>query len=304
MHAPARFLPAALLLPALLASCTFQPVFPRTAQTKHLDLDGPPPDVVIFSVSGRCGPPCRAPRDNWDYLSARGTVDALANTFTGQGLSVQVAGYADNALSTFYPVKVSSPQHGYAALDNDFMTMKTKWMNRADAPYVVLLGHSHGAVWTHHLVHSNPGVPVALQIDLDGICASWALDHSKDLEKHPVDRPGEPRAVEACNFLPLKNLQVRDKDLVWPNVTYNLVVQSKKAPAAASPSGGLFFNYLFEMTPHVRPDGSSSGIEHYRSVREDHSAVAYPNSEAMKWVLSRTGEIAAGWKVQDERMGR
>lgn len=285
--------PALLYLLPALVGCA--PIIPSTATSKHLDLNSPPPDVVIFAMSGRCTQPCRAPRDNYDYLASRGTVDILAKTLEAQGLSVQVASYADNSLATYQPLKVATEQHGYAALKSDFNRMKAQWFGKPNAPRIVLLGHSHGSVWLHHLVQLNPYVPFALQIDLDGICASWSLDHAANLSTQPVDSPGEPRAIDACNVVRAGNVTVRGKDIVMPNVAYDLEVQSKRLPNRTSQSGGLLVNYTFDYTPNVRLDGSSKGIELFISPREDHSAVSYPNSDAMTWILQRTREISKDW---------
>ncbi len=294
-----RLLPVALAV--LAVGC--RPALNFESQSDPLSPAGPPPDVVVLAVSGRCGPPCKAPRDNWDYLRARGTLDAVANVIAAQGYHVQTASYADNALDTFQPLKVREPQRGYAALVSDFAAMRAAWFGKSQQrpPRIVLLGHSHGSVWLHHLARVNPEVPFALQIDLDGICASWNLDHRADLAVHPVDPPGQPRAIDACNLEPVGRTMLRSKDVVWPNVARDLEVQSKRLPSGPGDSGGSYVNYLFEVTANTRQDGSSQGIERFVSRREDHSAVAYPNSEAMKWVLTRTGEIAAGWKAQDER---
>lgn len=311
-----------LSLAVLLVGC--RPLVPLMAHTDPLNTAGPPPDVVVLAMSGRCGPPCRAPRDNWDYLSSRGTLDAVAGAIAAQGYTVQVAGYADNALESFQPLKVSTTQRGYAALAKDFARIKAAWLNsggpeplpadqlaqrpsvqgkltqsKPHQPRIVLLGHSHGSVWLHYLAQTNPDVPFALQIDLDGICASWNLDHGVDLAAHPVEQKGQPKAIDACDLRRIGNGQMRGKDIVWPNVAIDLEVQSKRLPSGLSDSGGFYINYLFEVTPNMRPDGTTTGIERYISWREDHSAVTYPNSDAMKWVLRRTAEIAAGWKLQD-----
>lgn len=286
--------PAFLFLLPALVGCA--PILPQAATSKHLDLQGPPPDVVILAMSGRCSQPCRAPRDNYDYLASRGTVDILAKALEAQGLSVQVASYADNSLESYQPLKVATVQHGYAALKSDFNRMRAQWFGKPTAPRIVLLGHSHGSVWLHHLAQVNPYVPFALQIDLDGVCASWSLDHATNLAVQPVDSPGEPRAIDACNVVRAGNVNVRGKDIVLPNVAYDLEVQSKRLPKRPSESGGLLVNYTFDYTPNVRPDGSSKGIEMFISAREDHSAVSYPNSDAMKWVLERTREITKDWK--------
>ena len=295
-----------LSLAVLLVGC--RPLVPLVAHSDPLNTAGPPPDVVVLAMSGRCGPPCKAPRDSWDYLSSRGTLDAVASAIAAQGYTVQVAGYADNALESFQPLKVSTPQRGYAALAKDFARMKSAWFGpspqgKSHAPRLVLLGHSHGSVWLHYLAQTNPDVPFALQIDLDGICASWNLDHGQDLAAHPVEQAGQPKAIDACDLRRVGKGQMRGKDIVWPNVAINLEVQSKRLPSGLSDSGGFYINYIFEVTPNMRPDGSTDGVERYISWREDHSAVTYPNSDAMKWALRRTAEIAAGWKLQDRRSG-
>lgn len=292
-----RFLFALLLL--LLSACA--PIVQFPAASPHLNLQGPPPDVVVIAVSGRCGPPCLAPRDNWDYLASRGTLDAVADAIAEQGYSVQVASYAGSALATYKSIKVGGEQHGYAALVRDFTQMKAEWFGKPHAPRLVLLGHSHGSVWLHHLARVNPYIPFALQIDLDGICASWTLDHRRTLEQEKIDLPGDPLAINACEGVNVAGKTKSAKDVVWPNVQRNLEIQSKRLPARISDSGGFYLNYLFDLAPNLRPDGSSSGIERYISPREDHSAISYPNSDAIQWVLEKTRSIVKEWQVQDGR---
>lgn len=284
---------------AALSGCA--PLQMKSARNAPLDLNGPPPDVVVLAMSGRCTQPCRAPRDNYDYLTSRGTLDALADVFTAQGLSVQVAGYADNALAEFQPLKVVSPQQGYAALWNDYQQLRLRWMNQPRPPRVVLLGHSHGAVWLHQLVRNNPSVPVALQIDLDSNCALWTLDHRENLAQIRLEPPELFPALRTCDLVSIEGQPRRNKDIVWPNVAYNLEVQSKRLPAPAGPTGGSWINYTFELTRNVRPDGGTGGIEHFVSTREDHSNVAYPDSDAVRWVLERTRELARFWNATPAR---
>ncbi|MFC5847697.1 hypothetical protein [Deinococcus petrolearius] len=287
----------------LLVGCA--PEVLRPIRSQALDTAGPVPDVVVVAVSGRCGPPCQAPYDNWDYLSARGTLDAVAGVLSAQGLRTQVAGYASGAPLSWTSRKAPGVQRGYAALLRDMAAMQAAWFGperRAVGvrpPRLVLLGHSQGSVWLHHFVQTHPELPVALQIDLDGICIAWALDHGPELAATRLDRPGQPRAADACDLRRAAGRQVRGKDLVWDNVARDLEVQSKRLPSGLSAGGGLYVNYLFEVTPNLRPDGSSAGIERFVSAREDHSAVSYPGSDAVAWVLRRTAAIAAGWKTPD-----
>jgi hypothetical protein len=290
-----------LLGAPLLAGCA--PELLRTTQAPALDTTGPVPDVLVVAVSGRCGPPCQAPYDNWDYLSARGTLDAVAQVMTAQGLRTEVAGYASGAPLTWTSRKAPGQQRGYAALLRDMTAVQAAWFSpesRAagvQPPRLVLLGHSQGSVWLHHFAQTHPELPVALQIDLDGICIAWNLDHGPELAATGLDRPGAPRAADACDLLRVAGRQVRGKDLVWNHVERDLEVQSKRLPSRLSAGGGLLVNYLFELTPNIRPDGSSAGIERFVSAREDHSAVSFPGSDAMGWVLRRTAAIASSWKA-------
>ncbi|WP_216317997.1 hypothetical protein [Deinococcus aestuarii] len=294
---PARLLAPLLTLAVTLAGCA--PVTVRPARAPALDLSGPVPDVVILSVSGRCAPPCLPPRDNWDYLTSRGTVDLLADAIAGVGYRVQVAGYASNAAATYVSRQARAEQRGYAALAADFARMREVWLEKPRPPRLVLLGHSQGVAWLHHLARVNPDVPFALQIDLDGICAAWRSDHGAALRAQPPGTSGTPSALTACDLVRVPGRTLRNKDVVWPNVARHLEVLSKRLPARASESGGYLLNYLFDPTRNARPDGSTRGLEVFVSGREDHSAVSYPNSDALAWAAGRTVRLAQDWKRAD-----
>lgn len=274
-------LPALLAAPLFLAGCA--PLALTPARTPALDLGGPAPDVVVFAVSGRCGAACVAPRDNWDYLTARGTADRVADAIASAGYRVQLAGYAGGARASFVSPLTRSEQRGYAALSADYARLGTVW--REKRPRVVLLGHSQGVAWLHHLARAYPEQPVALQIDLDGICAAWHSDHGASLRA--AYAPARPSPAEACNLFRVAGRSLRGKDIVWPNVARNLEVQSGR------------LNYLFEVTPNARPDGSRTGLERHVSRREDHGAVSLPGSAAVGWVASRTAAIVQDWKRED-----
>ncbi|SMB92879.1 hypothetical protein [Deinococcus hopiensis] len=293
MRAP---LPCALLaVPLLLAGCI--PAAAVPTHTAALDFGGSAPDVVIFAMSGRCGTGCAAPRDNWDYLTARGTVDRLADVFAAAGYRVEAAGYASNAAPAFSSRLTHTPQRGYAALEADYARLQTAWPGQP-RPRVVLLGHSQGVAWLHHLARVTPEQPVALQIDLDGICAAWVSDHGAALASWPQD-PARPSPLEACSLFRLGSRTLRGKDIVWPNVARNLEVQSKRLPSLTGAGGGFAFNYLFEVTPNARVDGSVAGTERFVSAREDHSAVSYPNSDSLRWVSEHVTELTVDWKRAD-----
>ena len=291
---------APLLGALTLMGCT--PLYEvHPARTPALNLQGLPPDIVIFSMAGRCAPPCLAPRDNWDYLGSRGTLDRLADVFTAAGFSVQVAGYASNAAAGFSSEYIGGPQRGYEALRGDFERVRNTWMGSARLPRLVLLGHSQGSVWMHHLARVNPYVPVALQVDLDGICLAWKSDFGDGIRALEGTYGDEPSPLHACDAFTVAGRTVGAKDIVWPNVARNLEVQSKRVPARPSASGGWPVNYLFELTPNVRLDGTRTGIERFISSREDHSAISFPNSDALAWVTGKAAAVAAEWRLEDAR---
>ncbi|MBB6018432.1 hypothetical protein [Deinococcus radiopugnans] len=294
--------PLLTLLLGLVACTPLYVVHP--ARTPALNLQGPPPDVVIFSMSGRCGPPCLAPRDNWDYLGSRGTLDRLADVFTAAGYRVQVSGYASNAAATFSSEYIGGPQRGYEALRSDFARVAQTWMKAARPPRLVLLGHSQGSVWLHHLARVNPYVPVALQVDLDGICVAWKSDFGEGIRELGDVYGDEPSPLQACDAFTVAGRTVGAKDIVWPNVALDLEVQSKRLPARPGASGGWPVNYLFEVTPNVRLDGTRTGIERFISSREDHSAISFPNSDALAWVAVKAAAIAQQWQAEDARLDR
>ncbi|ANE44799.1 hypothetical protein SU48_05745 [Deinococcus puniceus] len=302
-----RLLPF-LFPPFLFLSLTgCVPIAVQSGRSEALNLAGPAPDVVLLSVSGRCGPPCVAPRDNWDYLTSRGTVDAVADELGAAGLSVQVAGYASNAAAQFESLQARTPQRGFGALLADFERLKNGWMKAPHPPRLVLLGHSQGVAWLHYLTRLHSEVPVALQIDLDGICTAWRADHAAGVRGLPAPQGGLPSALSACDSLsvPGAPLLTRGslslKDVVWPNVAANLEVQSKRLPARTNGSG-LLINYLFDPARNARLDGGAAGIQTYVSAREDHSAVSYPGSDAVKWVRGQIRPRAQEWKVQQGAM--
>ncbi|GHG29206.1 hypothetical protein CBQ26_04715 [Deinococcus indicus] len=285
---PARAAPLlALLLPALLG-CAPR-LSPQATRTPPLDPGGPAPDVVVLGVSGRCAPSCAAPRDNWDYLGSRGTLDALADVFTSRGLSVQARGYASHPASTFTPSALNIPQRGYAALQDDLNALKP-WLSAPRPPRLVLVGHSQGAVWLHHLTRANPSVSFDVQVDLDSICLGWHGDFAGLLRA----QPSEPSPLEACDVIRVAGRSLNIKDVVWPNVKLNLEVQSKRLPARSATTG-FPVNYLFELTPNTRLDGTRTGLERFVSALEDHSAVSYPRSDAMGWVTRRLLDLTRDW---------
>ena len=286
----------ALTLCGLLAACaptatlSYSAAAPLSpAQLAELPPRPPgSPDVLIFGISGRCGPPCQAPEDSWDYLGERGTLEKLAGVFRARGLNVLVASYAERVTGDFTSRRSKLPQRGILDLLPDYQRFTDQWvLGRRDPARVILVGHSHGAVWAHYLSVLFSQVPVAALIDLDANCAAWNADHGAETVsvKNPIWQTGARLSpLQACSSIRVNGKGVRLKDVVWPNVAQNFEVQSKRWPAAPDQSLGLYVNYLFELTPNERLDGSKTGIHTFVSVREDHSAVSFPNSQAIAWV--------------------
>ncbi|ALW88900.1 hypothetical protein [Deinococcus actinosclerus] len=284
---------AALLSALLLTACAPTLSVNPTA-TPALNLSAPAPDVVILSVSGRCGVPCAAPRDNWAYLGSRGTVDRVAREFVAAGLTVQAANYASSPLASFVSTRTGTEQRGYPALLADLDALRAAWPGAA-APRLVLLGHSQGVAWLHQLTRDRPEVPFAAQIDLDGICLGWKSDFG------PLIHSAEPFSpLSACDPMPVAGRRVNSKDVVWPNVARGIEVQSKRFPKRGA-QNGYAVNYLFEVEGNVRLDGSARGLTRFISAREDHSAITYPGSDALTWVAGQLRDLTRAWASQDAR---
>lgn len=280
-----------------------------TATLKPLEFQQPPvqqladlplrpeysPDVLIFSISGRCGPPCQAPQDSWDYIGERGALNKLVAMFEQHGLKVQVESYAERITTNFTSRRSKLPQRGILDLLTDYQTLTDAWvLNKRNPAKVIVLGHSHGAVWAHYLTTVFDKVPVAALVDLDANCAAWNADHSPEMVAAQTALWSDDKVMSpllACDSMLLSARKVRLKDVVWPNVELNFEVQSKRWPAQTRNSLGLYVNYLFELTPNQRPDGSKNGITTFVSLHEDHSAVAYPKSQALDWVTQQLSKV-------------
>lgn len=247
------------------------------------------PDVLIFAVSGRCPFVCTdAPAANWDYLSKRGTVEAVAAAFRAKGLKVEAHAYSDHLLRSHQSRYSPQPQAGFVQLQDDFEHLSGELVTgRRNPARIVLLAHSHGVNWTHQLARLYPQVPIALAIDLDGICLLFESDHRASFAQLRAQEPGRTWPFDlarSCDLIGLGRRSYRSKDLTWPNIALNLEAHSRP------------LNFLFELTPNIRPDGSRRGIETRTFGQDDHGDTSYPDSAAVRWVLRRIGEL--DWKPE------
>lgn len=269
------------------------------------------PDVLLLAVSGRCPTGCQSPGDNVDYLTPRGTVQAVAQVLEAQGLTVQRYAVSSN-VSRHHVHKVIQAQigagntvpldqDGFVQLEEKLMAADRDWIaGRRDPTRVVLLAHSHGVVWTHALTRAHPKVPIAAMIDLDGVCDFWEMDNRRSIQDYvraAGHNPWNFNLADACGSVRVGHVRYDLKDVVYPGVAVNLEVQSQRL--LSRPDGGFLVNLPFDSLKNVRTDGSRTGLSMFRSVGETHSWVSGPGSRAVGWVKAQLTGLAAQWKAGD-----
>ena len=224
------------------------------------------PDILLISFSGRC--PCfNVPGDNVDYLTARGTSGDIAALFEARGQRVLIVG-ASGHLSAHMPlavhneqlgvgVTVAPPQEGFLQMEARLVAANREWIvGRSNPTRIVLLGHSHGVVWTHALARAHPEIPISVLIDLDGVCDFWEYDHRKliqDYVRQLGHNPWDFDLANSCSSVRVGPLRYDLKDVVYPNVMLNLEIQTQ---ALVTVPGGSEFNFPFDRLANIRPDGS------------------------------------------------
>lgn len=268
------------------------------------------PDVLLLAVSGRCPVVCQAPDDNIDYLTPRGTVQAVTDALEAQGLSVVSYAVASN-LGQHTPRSVSQAQVGagktVATSQDGFLQLEARlnaayasWINgRSNPTRIVLLAHSHGVVWTHALVRAHPEVPIATMIDLDGVCDFWETDNRRQVRAYVSQQGHNPWSfdlTDPCGSVRVGNVRYDLKDVVYPNVAVNLEIQSQRLVGGEGSS--VVANFPFDGPQNVRSDGSRTGLLTFRSAGETHSVVSRPGSRAFAWVRAQLGSLSANWKSQ------
>ena len=235
--------------------------------------DRPPPQVVIFAVSGRCGLNCDAPNSNHEYLEEAGTVERLAKVFRERGKTVYSLAYRAHLLSDRPPISKRDAQYGFLQLEADFDWVRRNWPSARR----VLLGHSHGVNWTHTLLRLHPDWTVDYLIDLDGVCSGWEEDNAPSFSMYERSGKSSRWKVDPSQACSIEAVRIRGierlydvKDVAYWGATYNLEVRTRTP-------------YLHDAVPNVRPDGTNRGLASLVA-REDHSAIVVPGSEALDWI--------------------
>ena len=244
------------------------------------------PDALVVGFAGRCGLEivlvgCAAPDDNEGYLDDDDaqSVQAIAETLEDLGYSVSWLNGRAHLES-----KADSDSLGMGYKDiADFMEFaKTSWISDFDNPTrLVLVGHSHGAVWASLLAWNFPELTFDYAVYLDGICRLW-WDDQKPYFVREFDRAGERRpfpldenrVLGPCKALRVPGRLRQDIEDVTPdNVVIGLEVQA-----------GTFVPR--DLEPNRRQSGDTSDL--YTIVSKDphfgSRAVYVRGRESMNWV--------------------
>lgn len=292
-----QFTPALLLLVALTGcapTALVAPDEPRGVTPLTARPTGSP-DAIVFAVSGRCRMLCRtAPDDNHEYLTGRGTVGVVTEALRRRGLRVSTYAYSAHLDATHFSNLSGRQEPGFLQLEQDFRELRdTLVRGRSNPPLLVLVGHSHGTNWVRNLVRLNPSTTFDLVVDLDGVCALWETDNRGSFDRLYATR-GNPWPIDlrgTCRPVTVARRTVHVKDIAFPNVRYNLEVQSQHLVSGSRDS---LANFPYDNIPNVRLDGSRGGIQTFVSATENHSVVTRPGSLAMRWVERQLLDLPLG----------
>ena len=287
-----------LLLPLLLAGCVgdSDEWVPGTEGPRPEES----PDYAILAASGHCLTNCPAfPRES---LVGQGTTARIADLLAGYGLTSATFEYADafyNHLSDGsavipYTEGVAPVQFGFLQMLADLEDIRDRWIGDYQDPTgIILLGHSHGVVWTHTLATLRSDIPIDYLIDLDGDSHAWE-DEGDQLvvgdEWRPIienytaaegvvwDYPIE-RVVDAWQVSNVDGLQDIE-DVVPESVAFNFEVHGDSLAL-----GDADVNHRF--------DGSSLGIVTGVTF-EEHDRLDDPGSQSMDWVIEQLTAVFEG----------
>jgi hypothetical protein len=253
------------------------------------------PDVVIIGVSGHCfGFGC--PSFNTENLASAGTLDVLAEPFYARGIDVEILAATDN----FYdqPIGSASPTaYGFLSLDLTLRYIRDTYIADYDDPTrVIVVGHSHGAVWAHIalnvLEQEGAPLPVDVLIDIDGV--------SPGFEGKAIPLTGVGDA-----WGPVIRAHAESTGRRWPFPIWN-VEDAINIPGVAEPQDiedvvprTVLVNleiwaddavFFMDSQPNHRTDGSTTNIFWTRSA-EGHESADAPTAVGVLWARDSLREI-------------
>lgn len=248
------------------------------------------PDVVIFSVSGHCGPEtCLGSEWNGEYLYESGTVDAFADPLRERGLRVANVAAIDDWF-TWVDDNDEVLAMGFLGLLDALYMVNEDWIADYDNPTrVIMVAHSHGDVWAHIAVHVADDVPIDVLVDFDGVSVGWEApvagvgDNWQEVilsesAEHGLEWPFE--IWEATDYWQVPgHAGLHDiEDLVPDNVDLNLAIVATPTPAQAAAG-------IWDSESNLRLDGTTRRIKECQSV-ENHSHVYRPGKDCMEWAVN------------------
>jgi len=251
------------------------------------------PDYYILGISGKCfkddldrsclnllpaSVVALNTKNNYNYLESRGTLEAVAQAVRTNGWTVQVRSYAaslEDRVNT--GTGATALHHGFLTFVQDLKEIAQRDIQGVRNPSkIILIAHSHGTVWSHLFTKLNPGLPVEVQVDLDGVCADWATDNKGDFERLGLSNVVDFGAL--CSTLNGQGGNLSDvQNIVYGTVWYDLDVHSNDRA-------------LFDHTENHRPDGQINGV-FSAAFGENHGGVTFPGSSAMNWVTQSVSNL-------------
>ena len=252
------------------------------------------PDVFIIGVSGHSVSP---PND--EYLDDQGTLQRIAQEFERSGFTVDTLGYADqfynldDSAREFAPPSpgVDSAEYGFLMLLRDLAEIRDRFIiGQAEPTSLIIVAHSHGAVWAHMAIYYLLDLPVDVLVTLDGESLGWRGDGlsfiANDNWRSVISSYSRTRGVlwplgldasdpvDAFDIPGVASLQDIE-DVVPDNVVWNLET-----------SGDYSFAAIRDGDPSHRLDGSFRGIVSMQ-FDESHDDLDGPYSETMDWVVEQ-----------------
>lgn len=245
------------------------------------------PDVLLLSVSGRtfdiadffCPPDCNVP-----YLSEPGdAAGATFNDLVGRGYTVVQGDYTAAFRNFDDTGNGLADRYGLQQLLADLEWVHANWIDGfLDPTRIVIVTHSHGAVWAHIAASLLPDVPIEVLVSLDGVCLQWEDDHApsildfyaeEGLNPFPWDISAPCDRWDVAGVAALQDTE----DVVFANIALNLEVQS---------NGGIGGGGVEDLQDNHRKDGSQDGIRRFKSGSDDHTEVHDPGRGSYQWVLT------------------